>query len=164
MLIVGPMPRHPERCCLDNSHMDADFSPDEYTRMCYLVSTYMVGVLKQENAFVLHPGEIFGWGEKPDIMWFVGHDGVHLNDAREQVVHSIIQRRLRAFYLERMKAEQEKSMDCGANPEGSVEKKEEVLVASQFAVFAGMMVANGLCYHIPSRSPAWLGTSRTSKF
>ena len=67
--------------------MDSDFSPDEFTRMCYLVSTYMVGVLKQENVSVLHPGEIFEWGEKPDIMRFVGHDCVHLNDAGEREHH-----------------------------------------------------------------------------
>ena len=154
MLIVGPMPRHPERCCLDSNHMDADFSPDEYTRMCYMASSFMAGVLKQENVFVLHPGEIFGWGEKPDIMRFVGPDGVHLNDAGERAVRSIIQRRLRAFYIEREKVEQGKSMDCGADPEGSVEKKEEVLVASQFAAFAGMMVANGLSYSKPMTSLA----------
>ena len=84
----------------------------------------------------------------------VGHDGVHLNDAGKQAVRSIIQRRLRAFYIEREKVEQGKSMDCGANPEGSVEKKEEVLVASQFAGFAGMMVANGLSYSKPKSSLA----------
>ena len=87
-------------------------------------------------------------------MRFVGPDGVHLNDAGERAVRNIIQRRLRAFYIEREKAEQGKSMDCGADPEGSVEKKEEVLVASQFAAFAGMMVANGLSYSKPMTSLA----------
>ena len=135
--------------------MDSDFSPDEYTRMCYLVSTYMAGVLKQKNVSVLHPGEIFGWGERPDIRRFVGHDGVHLNDAGERAVRSIIQGRLHAFKLERVKAEeQDKSMDCGAGPDGPVEKSEGVLEASQFVGFAGMMVANGLSYSKPKSSLA----------
>ena len=155
MLIVGPMPRHPERCCLDNSHMDSDFSPDEFTRMCYLVSTFMAGVLKQKNVSVLHPGEIFGWGEKPDIMRFVSHDGVHLNDAGERAVRSIIQGRLHAFKLEREKAKEKvKSMDCGAGPDRPVERSEGVLEASQFVGFAGMMVANGLSYSKPKSSLA----------
>ena len=105
--------------------------------------------------FVLHPGEIFGWGEKPDIMRFVGHDGVHLNDAGERAVRSIIQGRLHAFKLERVKAkEQDKSMDCGAGPDGPVERSEGVLEASQFVGFAGMMVANGLSYSKPKSSLA----------
>ena len=60
VLLVGPMPRHPEKCCLDTNHlMDSGYSLDEFTRMCYLMSTYMLGILQQKNVKVLHPGEIF---------------------------------------------------------------------------------------------------------
>ena len=132
MLIVGPMPRHPEKCCLDTYHMDAGFSPYEFTRMCYLVSTYMVGILKHKNVAVLHPREIFGWGKKPDIMRLVGLDGVHLNDVGEQAVRSIIQRKVHPFKVEREKVKMEGSMDCGAGPEGAAEKGEKVPGASSF--------------------------------
>ena len=154
MLIVGPMPRHPEKCCLNSNHMDAGFSPDEFTRMCYLVSTYMVGILKHKNVAVLHPGEIFGWGEKPDIMRFVGHNGVHLNNVGEQAVRSIIQRRVHVFKVGREKALKDGSMYCGAGPEGAAEKDEEVPEASKFADFAGMMITNGLSYSKPMSSLA----------
>ena len=79
----------PRKVCLDTDHhMQARYSPDEFTWICYLVSTYMVGILWQKNATVLHPGEIFRWGEKPDVMRFVGIDGVHLNDEGERAVRT----------------------------------------------------------------------------
>ena len=94
ILIVGPMPRHPERCCLAADHMQARYSPDEFNWMCYLISTYMVVILRQKNVTVMHPREIFGWGEKLDVMRFVDIDGVHLNDEGERAVRDIIQRRV----------------------------------------------------------------------
>ena len=124
ILLVGPMPQHPEKCCLDtNHHMESGYSPDEFTQMCFLVSTFMVGILRQKNATVLHPGEIFGWGEKPDVMRFIGFDGVHLNDAGERAVRDIIQRRMHANKLERKKAEWKDPLALGpalrARPRGA---------------------------------------------
>ena len=69
-----------------------------------MVLTYMVEILRQKNVSVLHPGEIFGWREKPEIMKFVGPDGVHLNVDGEGSVHEIIERQTQAFKLEREKA------------------------------------------------------------
>ena len=122
ILIVGPMPRHPEKCCLNmDHHMQAGYSPDEFTRMCYLVSTYMVGILQQKNATVLHPGEIFGWSEKPDVMRFVGIYGVHLIDEGKRAVRVIIQRRVHANKVEREKAEVAGSLGTGDGPESTAE-------------------------------------------
>ena len=150
LILVGPMPRHPEKCCLDtNSHMDSGYSPDEFTRMCYLMSTYMVGVLRQKNVKVLHPGEIFGWGEMPEVTSFVGLDGVHLNDAGERTVREIIQRRVNANKLEREKAEAEGSLGIGASTESMAEEGTEAADGSSFARFASGMVANGFHFDKP---------------
>ena len=75
----------------------------------------------QKNIKVLHPGEIFGWGEKPDVMCCVGFDGVHLNDEGERAVRDIIQRRVHANKLELEKAEVEGSLGTGAGPESTAE-------------------------------------------
>ena len=97
IVLVGPQPRHPERCCGDVSHLPQDFSPTEYTRRCYLVSTFLVSALEQENLYVLHPGEVFGWGREPATRNYVGPDGVRLDGGSEQKVKDIISRRMRKF-------------------------------------------------------------------
>ena len=150
IILVGPMPRHPEKCCLDtNSHMDSGYSPDEFNRMCYLMSTYMVGILRQKNVKVLHPGEIFGWGEMPDVTRFVGPDGVHLSDAGERAAHGIIRGRVNANKLEREKAEADGSPGNGASFESVAEEGKEVPDGSRFVKFAAGMVARSIHFSKP---------------
>ena len=119
-----------------------------------MVSTYMVGILRQKNVAVLHLGEVFGWGEKLDVMSFVGPDGVHLNDDGERRVRGIIQRNVHAFKTEREKASLAGSTGGGVGPEGAAEKGKEVSKASSFASFAGVMIANGISHSKPLYSLA----------
>ena len=100
IILVGPQPRHPERCCGDVSHLPQDFSPSEFTRLCYMVSTFLVCALEQKNLYVLHPGEVFGWGREPATRNYVGPDGVHLDGGSEQRILDIISRRMKKFQHE----------------------------------------------------------------
>ena len=117
VILVGPMPRHPEACCSNSTHMMHGFSAADYTRRCYLVSTFLVMALQQKNISVLHPGEIFGWGESPDIIHSLRDDGVHLNGEAADRARNIIERRVAAFTRDRAEAARVESVEDRASKE-----------------------------------------------
>ena len=107
--------------------MESGFSPSEYTRRCYLISTFLVTYLESRNVSVLHPGEIFGWNEEPDIMSFLNQDGVHLNVAGERAISSILRRRICGWMNEPAGAVGTESVEDREGPtdggvEGELEK------------------------------------------
>ena len=113
VIIVGPMPRHPSRCCDDNDHMQKGFVCTDYTKRCYLISSFLELVLEQKNIYVLHPGQVYGWDREPAVSKVVANDGVHLNDDAKRRVMKIIVDRLDSFQHVPESTEADTSKDAG---------------------------------------------------
>ena len=113
VIVVGPMPRHPSRCCDDNEHMQKGFVSSDYTKRCYLISSFLELVLEQKNIYVLHPGQVYGWDREPAVSKVVANDGVHLNDDAKRRVMKIIVDRLDSFQHVPESTEADTSKDAG---------------------------------------------------
>ena len=123
VLLVGPMPRHPSRCCDDSDHMQMGFTCSDYTKRCYLVSSFLKQVLEPENIYVLHPGQVFGWGREPAVSKMVINDGVHLNDEAKKRVMRIIIDRMDTYKHVPRSAESATSSIAGTNTVEEAEDK-----------------------------------------
>ena len=80
--------------------MPLGFLGSEYTRRCYMGSTFLVHTMERENIYVLHPGQVFGLNREPSVWNFLEEDGVHLSEASERCVKRIILNRMKSFLHE----------------------------------------------------------------
>ena len=95
----------------------------DYTKRCYLVSSFLELVLERKNIYVLHPGQVYGWWREPAVRKVVANDRVHLNDEAKRRVMQIIVNRLDSFQHVPRSAESNTSTNAGTNTVEEAEDK-----------------------------------------
>ena len=85
VVIICPMPRHFTPCCNSVAHFGSSFPHDKYIQTVYELSTFIQFLPGLKTAWVLHPGDVVGWG-KPSERRIVKEDGVHLKDPFPQII------------------------------------------------------------------------------
>ena len=84
IIFICPSPRYLSRCCNDPGHLPAGFSPSDYLAQVYNVSSFICTLTEMEGVFVVHPGQVFGWGKAPTSD-LISNDLVHLNPEGQNV-------------------------------------------------------------------------------
>jgi hypothetical protein len=96
VIVVGPLVRYPKPCCDISGHLPDGFTPEDYLYRVYQLAFFMLAINELKDVPVIHPGEIFGWGEdaKPDRILskeILETDGVHLTAPYAAKLDSIIE-------------------------------------------------------------------------
>ena len=78
IIVVGPQPRYPVKCCDDGDHFPKEYDGQEYAKDCYDLASFMAMQMVMEGVFMVHPGDVFGWGT-PSVGDLLSSDLVHLN-------------------------------------------------------------------------------------
>lgn len=109
--------------------MPLGFKCSEYSRRCYIVSSFLELAMEKENIYVLHTGQVYGWDREPAVNQIVKKDGVHLNNDAERRAKRIITERIDRFQHVPEPTESASGSNAGANKADAAEDK---LMPSQY--------------------------------